>query len=394
MGIIKQSMEMSWKNIKNNRMRSFLTTLGIIIGVTSVIALITIIHGVTDSIMGNFSDLGAGKISVNATGNYVKSGLTNEDIEGIRAIDNVIGVSPTVTTVVKGVVDGALKDVTVEGKNGYYFMNNKIMEEGRGLSEAEMSGSIYNCVIDRQCAETFFKGEDPIGKTIRLGGYGYTVVGVRKGDNGILAALGSGGDGAGNVIVPYKNVMQMTGDHNIQSLELYVGDADATAQVVGDVKARLYQSFNHDENSYSVFDMDSLVETMKATQSMLTAMMGGIASIALFVGGIGIMNMMLVSVTERTREIGLRKALGAEPSRIQLQFLMESIFMSMLGGVIGVVLGLLISYCAALVMGMAFVVQPGAIILGVGFSAAIGIIFGWVPARRASQLNPIDALRS
>jgi putative ABC transport system permease protein len=106
------------------------------------------------------------------------------------------------------------------------------------------------------------------------------------------------------------------------------------------------------------------------------------------------MNMMLVSVTERTREIGLRKALGAEPSRIQLQFLMESIFMSMLGGVIGVVLGLLISYCAALVMGMAFVVQPGAIILGVGFSAAIGIIFGWVPARRASQLNPIDALRS
>jgi putative ABC transport system permease protein len=140
--------------------------------------------------------------------------------------------------------------------------------------------------------------------------------------------------------------------------------------------------------------MDSLVETMKATQSMLTAMMGGIASIALFVGGIGIMNMMLVSVTERTREIGLRKALGAEPSRIQLQFLMESIFMSMLGGVIGVVLGLLISYCAALVMGMAFVVQPGAIILGVGFSAAIGIIFGWVPARRASQLNPIDALRS
>jgi putative ABC transport system permease protein len=394
MGIIKQSMEMSWKNIKNNRMRSFLTTLGIIIGVTSVIALITIIHGVTDSIMGNFSDLGAGKISVNATGNYVKSGLTNEDIEGIRAIDNVIGVSPTVTTVVKGVVDGALKDVTVEGKNGYYFMNNKIMEEGRGLSEAEMSGSIYNCVIDRQCADTFFKGEDPIGKTIRLGGYGYTVVGVRKGDSGILAALGSGGDGAGNVIVPYKNVMQMTGDHNIQSLELYVGDADATAQVVGDVKARLYQSFNHDENSYSVFDMDSLVETMKATQSMLTAMMGGIASIALFVGGIGIMNMMLVSVTERTREIGLRKALGAEPSRIQLQFLMESIFMSMLGGVIGVVLGLLISYCAALVMGMAFVVQPGAIILGVGFSAAIGIIFGWVPARRASQLNPIDALRS
>jgi putative ABC transport system permease protein len=394
MGIIKQSMEMSWKNIKNNRMRSFLTTLGIIIGVTSVIALITIIHGVTDSIMGNFSDLGAGKISVNATGNYVKSGLTNEDIEGIRAIDNVIGVSPTVTTVVKGVVDGALKDVTVEGKNGYYFMNNKIMEEGRGLSEAEMSGSIYNCVIDRQCADTFFKGEDPIGKTIRLGGYGYTVVGVRKGDSGILAALGSGGDGAGNVIVPYKNVMQMTGDHNIQSLELYVGDADATAQVVGDVKARLYQSFNHDENSYSVFDMDSLVETMKATQSMLTAMMGGIASIALFVGGIGIMNMMLVSVTERTREIGLRKALGAEPSRIQFQFLMESIFMSMLGGVIGVVLGLLISYCAALVMGMAFVVQPGAIILGVGFSAAIGIIFGWVPARRASQLNPIDALRS
>ena len=161
----------------------------------------------------------------------------------------------------------------------------------------------------------------------------------------------------GTVKIPYKNALKMTGNSNINSLEVYVRDTNFTSQVVKDLKKVLNQAFNDHDDSYTVIDMESLLDTMKSLQSMMTTMLAGIASIALLVGGIGIMNMMLVSVTERTKEIGLRKALGAEPMRIQMQFLIESIFLSMIGGLAGVVFGLLISYVAAVLIGMDFVIR-------------------------------------
>lgn len=399
MDILKQSISMSIKNIRTNKMRSFLTTLGIIIGVTAVIALITIVHGVYDSVMGQFSELGANTITVSVTGNAMKTGISDSDIENIEALKYVNGTSPSVTTTATVMYEGSKNTVTVQGRSDAYFRNattNLVL--GRELTSLEMDGSVYTCIIDRDCAQTFFLGTNPLGQTIKLNGYTYTVVGLTDDgsddDNSSFNSFGQSSGSAGTVIIPYRNALRMTSSGNITSLEVYVSDTLYSDAVTTAVENILSESFSNDSDSYNVTNMDSLIQSMETTENMLMAMLGGIASISLLVGGIGIMNMMLVSVSERTKEIGLRKALGAEPSRIQMQFLLESIFLSLTGGFVGVILGLVISYVASTLMSTTFEIQMSAILLGVGFSAAIGIIFGWVPARRASRLNPIDALRN
>lgn len=399
MDILKQSISMSIKNIRTNKMRSFLTTLGIIIGVTAVIALITIVHGVYDSVMGQFSELGANTITVSVTGNAMKTGISDSDIENIEALKYVNGTSPSVTTTATVMYEGSKNTVTVQGRSDAYFRNattNLVL--GRELTSLEMDGSVYTCIIDRDCAQTFFLGTNPLGQTIKLNGYTYTVVGLTDDgsddDNSSFNSFGQSSGSAGTVIIPYRNALRMTSSGNITSLEVYVSDTLYSDAVTTAVENILSESFSNDSDSYTVTNMDSLIQSMETTENMLMAMLGGIASISLLVGGIGIMNMMLVSVSERTKEIGLRKALGAEPSRIQMQFLLESIFLSLTGGFVGVILGLIISYVASTLMSTTFEIQMSAILLGVGFSAAIGIIFGWVPARRASRLNPIDALRN
>ena len=198
----------------------------------------------------------------------------------------------------------------------------------------------------------------------------------------------------GSVIIPYRNALTMSGAANVTSLDVYIADGYSNSEVESNLRRVLDNIYNGADNAYSVIDLESLMSSMDTVEGMMTTMLGGIASIALLVGGIGIMNMMLVSVTERTKEIGLRKALGAEPIRIQMQFLIESITLSLLGGLIGVAFGMLIAFAGAKALKSNFTISPGAILLGVGFSAVVGIIFGWAPARRASRLNPIDALRS
>ena len=399
MDILKQSISMSIKNIRTNKMRSFLTTLGIIIGVTAVIALITIVHGVYDSVMGQFSELGANTITVSVTGNAMKTGISDSDIENIEALKYVNGTSPSVTTTATVMYEGSKNTVTVQGRSDAYFRNTTTnLVLGRELTSLEMDGSVYTCIIDRDCAQTFFLGTNPLGQTLKLNGYTYTVVGLTDDgsydDNSSFNSVGQSASSAGTVIIPYRNALRMTSSGNITSLEVYVSDTRYSDAVTAAVENILSESFSNDSDSYNVTNMDSLIQSMETTENMLMAMLGGIASISLLVGGIGIMNMMLVSVSERTKEIGLRKALGAEPSRIQMQFLLESIFLSLTGGFVGVILGLIISYVASTLMSTTFEIQMSAILLGVGFSAAIGIIFGWVPARRASRLNPIDALRN
>ena len=399
MDILKQSISMSIKNIRTNKMRSFLTTLGIIIGVTAVIALITIVHGVYDSVMGQFSELGANTITVSVTGNAMKTGISDSDIENIEALKYVNGTSPSVTTTATVMYEGSKNTVTVQGRSDAYFRNTTTnLVLGRELTSLEMDGSVYTCIIDRDCAQTFFLGTNPLGQTLKLNGYTYTVVSLTDDgsddDNSSFNSFGQSSSNAGTVIIPYRNALRMTSSGNITSLEVYVSDTRYSDAVTAAVENILSESFSNDSDSYNVTNMDSLIQSMETTENMLMAMLGGIASISLLVGGIGIMNMMLVSVSERTKEIGLRKALGAEPSRIQMQFLLESIFLSLTGGFVGVILGLIISYVASTLMSTTFEIQMSAILLGVGFSAAIGIIFGWVPARRASRLNPIDALRN
>lgn len=394
-GLFGQSFKMSIKNIRSNKMRSFLTMLGIIIGVGAVIALITIVQGVTDSIMNEFTGLGAGTISVSAPGTALKSGLTEADLETLKNVPGVKAVNPTVSVMTSAVADGEVYDkVSVDGESAVYFQNNDVIESGQALSAADMSGDSYVCIVDHSFIDNCLWGKKVLGSTILLDGYEYTVIGVRKKDDSVMGAMTDTSSYDGTVIVPYRNALKMSGARNITGVDVYSEEGASSDAVVNNLRDALDSIYNDADNAYSVFSMDSLLSTMNTVKTMLQTMLGGIASISLVVGGIGIMNMMLVSVSERTKEIGLRKALGAEPMRIQMQFLIEAVVLSVFGGIIGVIIGEIVAYVGAVMLKTTYSASVSAIMLGLGFSLAVGIVFGWAPARRASRLNPIDALRA
>ena len=269
---------------------------------------------------------------------------------------------------------------------------------GRGLTDMDMDRHSRVCVIDQTLHAALFPNENPIGKEIVIAGLTYTVVGMLddSSDSDVMRAMSSmsGGSDGGTAIIPYQAAMRMMGSNSVNSLTLYLQDTTRSDETITAVEDVLNAAFNYRDNAYRIINLDSLLDTMNTMTGMMTTLLAGIASIALLVGGIGIMNMMLVSVSERTSEIGLRKALGAKPSLIQTQFLIESVMLSLMGGLIGIVLGVDLSMLISAWIGIGFTLSTGAIALAFTFSASVGILFGWAPARKASRLNPIDALRS
>lgn len=395
--MLKESLRMSISNIRGNKMRSFLTILGIIIGVMAIIALITVMESATGEVNAQFESLGTGKLTVQATGTPLKMGLTESDLSAIEALDNVSGISPTLSQTLHVTSRGSvLEDVLVKGYGFAYFRRESdAVSRGRPLLPVDEEERTRVCLIDSDLAAALFSGVDPIGETLLIKGTRFTIVGLlADADVDDVMSQLQAGDENGTAVIPYSTYMRLFGVKGVTSLDVYVADTDYTGDVVDALESLLDGAFNYKDDSYRVINMESLLSVMDTMMGMMTNLLVGIACIALLVGGIGIMNMMLVSVTERTSEIGLRKALGARPRGIQVQFLMESIILSLLGGFIGVVLGVLTSMLLAGIMDIAFVLSPGAIALGVGFSLAVGVAFGWAPARKASNLNPIDALRS
>jgi len=396
--VIRENFMMALDNIINNKMRSFLTSLGIVIGVASVIALITIVQSVTGEMMSQFESMGADKITVMATGNALKSGLSTSDLQELEEIPNVSGVSPSVSITGSAGKRGTLLDeVSIMGKNETYFQKDTTeLIMGRKLTALDMDGHTYTCIIDQDIVKTIFPNENPIGQRIVVNGQGYEVVGVRdtESNSDVMSGINSSPSSDGTIIIPYKNALSLSGSSTYSNVDIYLENTDLSDETNTEVEAVLDAAFNYKDDSYKIVDLGSILDTMNSMQNLLTTLLTGIASIALVVGGIGIMNMMLVSVTERTREIGLRKALGAEPAQIQTLFIIEALSLSLIGGIIGIALGLTISMVAILLIGTTFSISWGAIGLGIGFSVAVGLVFGWTPAKKASGLKPIDALRT
>ena len=377
-----ESVRMSVSNICHNRMRSFLTILGIMIGVTAVIALITTISAVSATISDSFTSMGAGTMTLSAPGSDLKSGLSADDLETLTALEHVEGVSPTVTLNVTAAQSNAYESsVSVGGRNAYYFTaNDGLIARGRAITPLDVNQTSRVCLISSDLVETFFYGVDPIGETLYLSGRSFTVIGILTddGDSSISGMM----SGASDVLIPYTTALKMNGESLVTNLTIYIDSAESSSLVESELEPVLDALFSYEDDTYTITTMDAIEDTMSSMLSMMSMLLGGIASIALLVGGIGIMNMMLTSVTERTVEIGLKKAIGAEPGQIQLQFLIESFLLSMAGGMIGVLLGIALSAILCSAMGTAFSLSYSAIALGVGFSAAVGIIFGWSPARR------------
>jgi putative ABC transport system permease protein len=389
--MLLESIKMSWENIIHNKLRSFLTMLGIVIGVASIIALITIVQGATNSINDQVNSLGVNKIMVTAMGTPLKQGLNDDDIKSIAQVTNIDGVSPTISGRTNVVNDGnVMENVTVQGKNEVYFnADSNLLKSGRSINILDINSKNQVAVIGNDIVQELFYGVNPVGKELMINGTTYTIIGT-------LATSSAFGMTSNNnaVIIPYTTALRSLGIKSISSLDVYLVDTNLADETVANIKGVLNASFNYNEDAYTVFNMGDMIHSFQTMMSMMSLLLAGIAAISLVVGGIGIMNMMLVSITERTTEIGLRKALGATPNRIQLQFIIESIFLSIIGGLMGLILGSLIAYVAATLIGIGFSITTSTISLAVGFSAAVGIIFGYMPARKASRLNPIDALRS
>ena len=395
--MFRENVKMSWENIFANKMRSFLTVLGIIIGVMAVITLITVMQSATKEVTGQFEALGAGTVSVRAPGTPLKRGLSESDLKEIAALENVSGISPEITTGLSVVYGRSLQeDVSIEGYGFTYFSrNNATVARGRPLLPPDEEQKSLVCVIDRTLSEKLLGGTDPLLKEILINGMRFRIVGILADpESENVMSQFAGANENGKVLMPYTTLMRLLKQDLIGQISVYILDTARADETVEALEAVLKKAFNYKDNSYSVINLESLLDAMNTMLSLMTGLLAGIAAISLLVGGIGIMNMMLVSVTERTNEIGLRKALGARPASIQVQFLLDSIMLSFIGGIIGLILGLSASYGLCRLLDIPFSLSLGAIMLGVGFSGAVGIIFGWAPARKASNLNPIDALRS
>ncbi|WP_410501283.1 ABC transporter permease [Exiguobacterium acetylicum] len=380
--MIRETLRMAWSNIWHHKMRSFLTTLGVIIGVASIIALISIVNGATASINAEVASFGANKLTVQTTETPLKEGLSPAQLEELNTITGTRGVSPTVSTVRDVRVENhTLDQVTIEGRNHIYYRESEDVPQGRGIVISDVEQQTHVAVVSPSVARTLYPGQVAIGETIQLDGLDYRIVGVSDAD----------GD---QIVIPYTTALRTLGVTAVKQVDVFKTDAADVATVKRDVSAKLYQFYNGRDDTYDIVSLDEALDSIDQINTMLSLLLTGIASISLIVGGIGIMNMMLVSVTERTTEIGLRKALGAKPRTIRLQFLLESILLSLMGGVIGILVGALLAFGVSLMISTPFTLSVGTILLAAGFSIGVGVLFGYMPARKASRLNPIEALRN
>ena len=397
--MFRDIIKMSFKNLAMNKMRTFLTTLGIVIGITSIIALITIGQGVTSSVIDQLSGLGGNRVTVEITNTNVRKGFTDADMESFLEIQGVDGVSPTVRknmvyTLVPGETNSNYNVVytsttRVMGVNNYYFelVANDVIKAGRAINDDDIDNATHVVVLGHSLWKRLYGNYNPIGETMKIFNMDFVIVGIMS----ELVGLDTAGNGS--LIVPYTTAMRDLQIGLVKTFDAVVSSNDDMDIVVSQIDDKCAEIIGS-TSGYSVVNQQEVMDIVVTITDLVLGMLAGIAAIALLVGGIGIMNMMLVSVSERTVEIGLRKALGAKPSVILVQFLVEAVIISMFGGILGVALGAAIAYVASILIGYVFAFQATTVLLAVGFSVTVGLIFGILPARKAAKLNPIDALRA
>ncbi|MCB1836204.1 MAG: ABC transporter permease [Alcanivoracaceae bacterium] len=392
---------MAGQAITRNKMRSFLTTLGIIIGVASVVAMVHLGQSATRSVTDSIASIGSNLLFVMpGTAQRGPGGIRTTaelfdmaDVEAIRNDINAIQVAPSVSTNTTVVYGNANDTVSVQGTdNNYFTVRNHQVASGRVFEEAELRAGSAVCIIGQTLIDELYLGEDPLGSSLRVGRTACRVIGIleEKGES-------MGQDRDKTILMPIKAVQRrLVGNLDVQTIFVSALIDGTTRRVQADIENLLRQRRHikaGDEDDFYVRDTRDIAEALEQTTNTLTILLGAIAAVSLLVGGIGIMNIMLVSVTERTREIGIRLAIGARTGDVLTQFLVESIALSTVGGLIGLLLGVSGSWLATSKLDMPFVLSPGMMLLGFSFSVAIGVIFGYFPARKAAYMNPIDALR-
>ncbi len=391
------------REIRRNVMRSSLTSLGIIIGVAAVITMVTLGSGATEKVKTQIGSLGTNLLQIRPGQGFhgpggIREEATSFDVEDANAIEREIpgieAVAPTAGGATQAIYGNRNWSTMITGStNGFLEVRDWPIEKGRQFTEGDLRGGTAVCILGDTVSKELFGDEDPVGATIRLKKLAFRVIGV-------LRAKGQstfGRDVDDFVLIPLRTFQRrIAGNTDVTSIYVSVRAGFSIDRVKQNIE-RLIRERRHisqgQEDDFHVRDMREIVDILSGTTKVLTSLLGAVAAVSLLVGGIGIMNIMLVSVTERTREIGTRLAIGALEHEVLLQFLVEAVVLSSLGGVIGIILAIVMSVWLAGILLVPFVFDPDIIILAFAFSVAVGVCFGYFPARKAARLDPIEALR-
>ena len=399
--MFSNALLLALREIRRNLMRSSLTMLGIVIGVASVIVMVNLGSGATAQVSEEIASLGSNLLMVR-TGQRLGFGQRSEaksfdmdDVEAIRQeVSGVAAAAPSASKAMTAIYVNRNWSTTVNGTdNNYFTVGNWQFASGRSFSDSELRAGAAVCVLGSAVSKELFGSQNPLGEKIRLNKLSCQVVGV-------LQAKGQSAGGRDQddvVVMPLRAFWRrVAGDQDVSLIYVSAREGVSTSKVQSDIERLMRErrriSVNEDDD-FNVHDMKEIAEALTGTTKVLTTLLGAVAAVSLLVGGIGIMNIMLVSVTERTREIGIRLAIGAQEREVLLQFLVEAVVLSSLGGIIGILLAILTSYGLAALMNMPAVLNPGIMLLAFLFSAVVGVIFGYFPARKAARKDPIEALR-